>query len=274
VWQLVYRAAGGELMLIANIRTVLFYLTSIPFTLIWAAFFGIFAYIIPYPLRYHIVIGGWARVIHVFTVVLLGIRVRVHGRENIPDGPCVVVANHQSAWETYYLQHVFAPQSQVAKKSLLKIPFFGWTFALMKPIAIDRSNKRQAMTQILEQGSERVADGCSILIFPEGTRSEPGKPLPFRKGGAVLAKKAGCPIIPVTHNSGDFWLNKTFAKKAGVVDLFIHPAIETDELTVDELTLQTEQVVVQKLLELQPVVSSDESKAAAKQAFKTEKEVQ
>lgn len=243
-------------MLIAKIRTVLFYLASIPFTLIWAALFGILSFLIPYPLRYHIVIGGWAMVIHFLTVGILGIRVRVHGRENIPGRPCVIVSNHQSAWETYYLQHLFKPQSQVAKKSLLKIPFFGWTFALMKPIAIDRSNKRQAMTQILEQGIQRVADGCSILIFPEGTRSVPGQPLPFRKGAAVLAKRAGCPIVPVTHNSGDYWLNKSFAKKAGVVDIFIHPAIETDQDTADTLINEAEQIILNKLSELQPIDTS------------------
>jgi 1-acyl-sn-glycerol-3-phosphate acyltransferase len=239
-------------MLIANIRTVLFYLASVPFTLFWATFFGIFSFFIPYPLRYYIVVGGWARVIHFLTITVLGINVQVHGRENIPNRPCVIISNHQSAWETYYLQLLFKPQSQVAKDSLLKIPFFGWTFALMKPIAINRSNKRQAVTQVLEQGVERIADGCSVLIFPEGTRSTPGYPLPFRKGGAVLAKKAGCPIVPITHNSGDYWLNKAFGKRSGTVNIYIHPAIHTQNLSAEELITQAEQVIVKKLAEMQP----------------------
>ena len=239
-------------MLLASIRTAFFYSVSIPFTLVWATLFGVLCFLIPFPLRYHVVIGGWARIMHLLSIILLGIRVRVHGREHIPDGPCVIVSNHQSAWETYYLQLLFKPQSQVAKKSLLKIPFFGWTFALMKPIAIDRANRRQAMSQLLEQGCERIADGCSILIFPEGTRSKPGQPMSFRVGGAVLAKKAGCPIVPVTHNSGDFWVNKSFAKRAGVVDVYIHPAMTTDKEEADVLMAATEKVIVTKLAELQP----------------------
>ncbi len=239
-------------MLIANLRTIIFYLVSVPFTLLWATFSGILAFFMPYPMRYYLVIGGWARAIHVFTVYILGIEVRVHGRNNIPDQPCVIVANHQSAWETYYMQHLFAPQSQVAKQSLLRIPFFGWAYGLMKPIAIDRSNKRQAMSQVVEQGTERINEGSSVLIFPEGTRSQPGQPLPFRKGAAVLAKEAGCSIIPVTHNSGDFWLNKSFGKKSGVVDIFIHPAISTERGTPEELITEAERVIVRQLEQIQP----------------------
>ena len=246
-------------MFIAYLRTVLFYLASVPFTLIWAAFFGLFAYLIPYPARYHIVIGGWARGMHLCVVLLLGIRVRVHGRENIPNEACVIISNHQSAWETYYLQHLFTPQSQVAKSSLLKIPLFGWTFAMLKPIAIDRNNKRQAMSQVLEQGTARIAEGCSVLIFPEGTRSLPGQPLPFRKGGAVLAKSAGCKMVPVTHNSGSFWLNKEFYKKSGVIDLYIHPAIETHGRDAIDLITQAEKTILAQLANINCAVEANEA---------------
>ena len=238
-------------MLLAYLRTVLFYVASVPFTFLWAGVFGLFAYLIPYPARYHVVIGGWARCMHFFTVVLLGIRVRVHGRENIPSDACVIISNHQSAWETYYMQLLFKPQAQVAKASLLKIPFFGWTFAMMKPIAIDRNNKRQAMAQVVEQGSKRIAEGSSVLVFPEGTRSLPGLPLPFRKGGAVLAKTAGCKMVPVTHNSGRFWLNKEFVKKAGIIDIYIHPPIDTLDRDPVELIKEAEQVVLAQLFAIE-----------------------
>lgn len=237
-------------MAFATIRTIIFYLFSVPYTMIWAAVFGLIAYFIPYPLRYHIVIGIWAKVMHFFTVFILGIRVRVHGLDNIPKEACVIFANHQSAWETYYMQHLFKPQSQVAKASLLKIPLFGWTFALLKPIAIDRSNRRQAMMQVIEKGSERIAEGSSVLIFPEGTRTSPEKPLPFRKGGALLAKKANCKIVPVTHNSGQYWLNDRFAKRAGTIDVYIHPPMDTLNRTAEELTSAAESVVIGKLREI------------------------
>lgn len=239
-------------MFITYIRTLVFYLFSVPSTFLVAGVFGLFAFLVPYPTRYHVVIGSWARMMHFYTVVLLGIRVRVHGRENIPDKACVIIANHQSAWETYYLQLLFNPQSQVAKASLLKIPIFGWTFAMLKPIAIDRSNRRKAMSQVVEQGSQRIKDGSSVLIFPEGTRAKPGFPLPFRKGGAVLAKEAGCDMVPVTHNSGDFWWNDRFAKRAGVIDIYIHPPMTTNDKTPEELIAAAEKVIVSQLNELQP----------------------
>lgn len=250
-------------MWVATIRTVVFYLFSVPFTLSWAAFFGLFAYLIPYPTRYHIVIGGWAKVMHFFTVVLLGIRVRVHGRENIPQQACVIVSNHQSAWETYYMQHLFQPQSQVCKASLLKIPLFGWTFGMMKPIAIDRQNKRQAMEQVIELGSQRIQEGNSVLIFPEGTRTLPGKSLPFRRGGAVLAKQAGCVLVPVTHNSGSFWLNDRFAKRAGVIDIYIHAPIETTDREPLALMAEAETIIKTKLSQLEsPEISAEKAAVA------------
>lgn len=233
-------------MVLATIRTVVFYAMAVTFTMVWAVISGLLALITPYPARYYLAIGVWARVMHLLVVCVLGIRVRVHGRENIPNQACVILSNHQSAWETYFLQLLFAPQSQVAKASLLKIPFFGWTFALMKPIAIDRSNRRQAMNQVVEQGIERISEGCSVLIFPEGTRSEPGRPLPFRRGGAVLAKAAGCKIVPVTHNSGRYFLNKQFAKLPGVIDIYIHPPMSADGDTA-EVCRAVESVVVAQL---------------------------
>ncbi|TCS43966.1 lysophospholipid acyltransferase family protein [Reinekea marinisedimentorum] len=239
-------------MFLATIRTFVFYCLAVPFTLLWCVLFGLIAYLIPFPLRYHLVIGGWAKVVHFLSRTILGIQVKVYGRENIPEQACVIVANHQSAWETFYMQHLFRPQSQVAKSSLLKIPFFGWAYATCRPIAIDRSKRKQAMQQIIEKGSRRIAQGSSILIFPEGTRSVPGKPLPFRKGGAVLAKEADCVIVPVTHNSGLYWLNDRFTKRPGTVEVHIHPPIETSKLPAEELMAQAEKLVVGKLAQITP----------------------
>ncbi len=235
---------------VANIRTFLFYLVCIPFTVVWSGFFALIAYLIPYPARFHVIVGGWSSVVHFLVWLLLGIKVRIHGRENIPDKPAVVIANHQSAWETFFLQRVFTPQSPVAKASIMKIPFFGWVFSMLHPIAIDRSNVRKAMRQVIDKGSDRIAQGSFVLIFPEGTRTSPDKPLPFRKSGAMLAKKAGCDMIPVTHNAGEFWLNDRFAKLPGPIDLYIHSAINTSEDSASDLMKHAETVVLGKLAEI------------------------
>lgn len=237
-------------MLLATIRTFIFYLMVVPFTFAWAALFGLCAFLIPYPLRNKIVIGGWARVLNVLTVTILGIRCNVHGREHIPDHAGVIISNHQSAWETFYLQILFAPQSQVAKSSLLKIPIFGWTFSLMKPISINRAYRRKAMAQVIKQGSHRIAEGSFVLIFPEGTRSKPGAPLPFRKGGILLAKEAQCDVIPITHNGGEFWLNDRFAKLPGTIDLYIHPVVSSLDKSADALLAEVETTIISKLDEI------------------------
>lgn len=222
-------------MWLAYVRTFIFYVFYYgPFTIGWASFCSLFAYLLPYRFRYHFVIGTWAKATVFASRWILGIKYRITGLEHLDDKAAVVVSNHQSAWETFFLQRLFRPQTQVVKKSLLKIPFFGWAFALLRPIAIDRNNSKGSMTQILEQGIPRLHDGIYVLIFPEGTRAEPHQLRPFQRGGAMLAKAADVPIIPITHNSGDYWLNKRFVKLPGTIDVIIHPKIDLTDMTAKE----------------------------------------
>ena len=87
------------------------------------------------------VIGIWAR-FNIWTLrVFCGITCEVRGLENIPPRPAVLLANHQSAWETLYFQLVFPPQSYILKAQLLWIPFFGWGLAANRPVAINRAKK-------------------------------------------------------------------------------------------------------------------------------------
>jgi 1-acyl-sn-glycerol-3-phosphate acyltransferase len=237
-------------MFMAFFRTCVFYCLALLFSFVWCLLLGPVAYLMPFPLRYHMVIGVWSVVIHFLSGTVLGIKVKVHGRENIPQQACVIVANHQSAWETFYLQHLFSPQSQVAKASLLKIPVFGWVYATCRPIAIDRRKRRRAMQQIIEKGRKRILNGSSVLIFPEGTRSAPGNLLPFKKGAAALAKAANCKMVPVTHNSGLFWRNDRFVKKPGTVEVFIHPPIETANRSAEELMVEAENIILTQLAEI------------------------
>jgi len=100
---------------------------------------------------------------------------RVEGTENIPkDESCIIFSKHQSALETMMVQRIFPPLTFVVKKELLILPFFGWGLRSIDPIAIDRKAGRKAINQIVEQGIERLKKGIWIVIFPEGTRSQPG----------------------------------------------------------------------------------------------------
>lgn len=161
--------------------------------------------------------------------IICGVKVEIIGRENIPAQRAVVLAaNHQSEWETYLLQVMKTPISTVLKKELLSIPFFGWGLRMVQPIAIDRAKRAGALKQILKQGKDRLSDGRSVLIFPEGTRTIPGEDKAFNKGAAMLAASAQAPILPVVHNAGHVWPGRTWRRYSGTITVVIGELIEVE----------------------------------------------
>ena len=127
------------------------------------------------PIRRYRITSGWAHIMLFLLRLICGIRYRVIGIEHIPAAPSIILSKHQSAWETLAFQQIFPAQVWVLKKELLRVPFFGWGLALTSPIAIDRSSRKAALKQIVEQGKDRLKQGFWIVIFPEGTRIAPGK---------------------------------------------------------------------------------------------------
>ncbi len=192
------------------------------------------------PLARYRVISQWARLMMFLARRLCGIRYRVLGRENLPGCPSIVLSKHQSAWETMAFQQIFPPQVYLLKKELLKIPFFGWGLAMTSPIAIDRSAGMEALKQILAQGKDRLAKGFWIVIFPEGTRTPPGKKGKYQAGGAWLAAHTGVPVVPVAHNAGELWSRKAFLKYPGTVTISIGKPIDSKGLKAAELNARVE----------------------------------
>nr|VFJ44724.1 MAG: 1-acyl-sn-glycerol-3-phosphate acyltransferase [Candidatus Kentron sp. FW]VFJ50478.1 MAG: 1-acyl-sn-glycerol-3-phosphate acyltransferase [Candidatus Kentron sp. FW] len=160
---------------------------------------------------------------------------QVEGKENIPATVGVVLGKHESAWETLALQAIFQPQVWVLKRELLWVPFLGWGLAVLNPIAIDRRAARRALTQVVQQGRERLKAGIWVVIFPEGTRVVPGETKPYLAGGAMLAKQAGCYVLPVAHNAADFWKRRGFVKRPGKIRVVIGPAIESENRGTAEI---------------------------------------
>lgn len=189
--------------------------------------------------RYRI-ISSWSRVMVWLAEHLCGIRYSVLGAAHIPQEPCVILSKHESAWETLAFQVVFPPQVWVVKRELLWIPFFGWGLAMLSPIAIDRRDGRRALRQTVEQGRERLAEGFSIVVFPEGTRSAPGARGTYQAGGAWLAMQTRAPIVPVAHNAGDCWPRNSFLKYPGVVTISIGPAMRPQGEKAPALTRRVE----------------------------------
>lgn len=207
------------------LRSALFALALILLTPPYAVL-ALCAWVLPRLVRYRIV-SGWSRGVIWLARWICGIRWQVEGREHLPVRPAIILSKHQSAWETIAFQLIFPPQSYLLKRELLWIPFFGWGLALMSPIAIDRAKGRAALRQLAARGAERLAQGFWIVIFPEGTRTAPGRRRKYQLGGAWLAARTGAPVVPVAHNAGLVWPRNGFLKRSGLITVRIGPAIDS-----------------------------------------------
>ena len=206
----------------------------------------------PFPYRWrYAFISQWSHFQVWALKVICGIRYRIEGAENIPGGPAIVMAKHQSSWETFSLFQIFPRQAYVLKRELLRIPFFGWGLAMMAPIAIDRGSGRRAIEQLIEQGRQRLDDGTWVVVFPEGSRMPPGTRGRYKLGGAVLAAETGYPVVPVAHNAGSFWPRNTFIKRPGTIRVVVGPVIESAGRKSDDIIKQVEDWIETAMQELE-----------------------
>ena len=194
----------------------------------------------------------WVRLVMWLIRHLLGIRYRVEGAENIPAAPCVILCKHQSAWETFALQVIFPLTAFVYKRELHWLPFFGWGIKLMPFVAIDRAAGKAALKQVAERGKQRLDEGYSVVIFPEGTRLPPGAQREFKIGGAWLAASARVPVLPVALDSGECWPRQAFLKKPGTITVSIGPAIDPAGKKVGELNTLAEQWIATEMRRISP----------------------
>ena len=169
----------------------------------------------------------WVMFVLSMLKLICGISWKLNGEENIKNKPCILVSNHQGVWESFFLQTLVNPSYNILKKELLYIPVFGWALACLRPISIKRSNKITSLKKVIDEGSERLENGGSIIIFPEGTRARPEKGLKrFSNSCGLLSVKNDVPIIPICHNSGLFWKNRKFTKLKGLVEIRIGTPIK------------------------------------------------
>ncbi|MDW5376143.1 lysophospholipid acyltransferase family protein [Halomonas sp. HP20-15] len=182
-----------------------------------------------------------------------GVRYTVRGRDNVPAGPVVILANHQCEWETLFLQILKPPVCTVLKQELLNLPLFGWALRLLHPIALDRSRPARAMKQVLSQGPQRLREGLSVLIFPEGTRVEPGHRRRYNKSGAVIACRAGVPVLPVAHNAGERWPGRHWVKNPGPLNVVVGPPIATEGRTPEAVLVEVEAWIEEQLTSISEV---------------------
>jgi len=156
---------------------------------------------------------------------ICGITYELRGMENLPEGPVLVACKHQSAWDTMIFALIMRHPSFVMKRSLKRVPLFGWFLARSGMVAIDRDAGASALKDMLRESRKIVAAGRSIIIFPEGTRTRPGSSLPYHPGVYALYRDLALPTIPVALNSGLYWGRDAFVKKPGRIIFEVLPAL-------------------------------------------------
>jgi len=169
---------------------------------------------------------AWAWVMLSALKPLAGLTWDVKGLENIPDEPCIFACKHQSAWETAVFYLLVDDPAYILKQELLSIPLLGWSIARGGAIAIDRKAGASALKRMISGTKHRIGRGQNVVIFPEGTRSQPGKPGTYHPGIAALYKGTDAPVVPVALNSGLFWQRRSFLKRAGHITIEFLPPIE------------------------------------------------
>jgi 1-acyl-sn-glycerol-3-phosphate acyltransferase len=193
----------------------------------------------------------WARTNLWLQRLICGLGYSLEGRENLPDGGCIIMSKHQSAWETIALRGILRPdQSWVLKKELTQIPIFGWCLRLASSIPIDRSAGRRAVLKVVEDGIARLAEGRQVIIFPEGTRTAPGQRRKYGIGGGVLAERSGAPVVPIAHNAGVYWRRRGVKKYPGTIHVVIGPAVATQGKTAAQIMQEVEYWIEEKQKEL------------------------
>jgi len=169
---------------------------------------------------------NWSTLVAFLAEHICGLKYKTEGIDNFPDNSCVVFLKHSSAFETYMQLVLFPRSCWVLKRELLWVPFFGWTLIPLKAIAIDRSKGKTAVSQVIDQGKQRLTEGINVSIFPEGTRMPPGETKRYGKSGVLLAQEAHCLIVPIAHNAGYHWPRRGFSIKPGTVTFVVGKPID------------------------------------------------
>jgi 1-acyl-sn-glycerol-3-phosphate acyltransferase len=166
----------------------------------------------------------WARCALALLKATVGLDGEIRGREHLPAGPAIIAMKHQSAWDTLILPVVLGDPAVVLKRELLLLPFYGWYALRAGSIAIDRKGGAGALRHMVAAARRAAAAGRKVVIFPEGTRTAPGRRLPYQGGVAALYQALRLPVVPAAVNSGLYWGRRSFRKRRGrIVLAFLDP---------------------------------------------------
>ncbi|MDO5706961.1 MAG: lysophospholipid acyltransferase family protein [Paracoccus sp. (in: a-proteobacteria)] len=209
-----YSPTPGPLTFWQYLRNVAFYI-HIALATILIGLWGLFK----------VATGGREGAIRVSTVwighfvwsarVYLGLIAEVRGTP--PTHDCIVAAKHQSFWDIMVISHAVPRRAFIMKREVMRVPIMGWYAYKVGCIPIDRSRGKDAMTEISQRVSERIAENNlgQLIIYPEGTRTLPGQRKPYKQGVASIRAATGLDVVPVAVNTGLFWPRKGWGIRPG-----------------------------------------------------------
>jgi 1-acyl-sn-glycerol-3-phosphate acyltransferase len=193
----------------------------------------------------------WAKIF----LKVCGVKVEVKGAENVNrDLPCIYMSNHQSYFDIFtLLAGLPADFKFIMKKSLMRIPLLGTTMRRAGYLSVDRRDRKSAIIS-MDAAAEKIRNGASILVFPEGTRSKDGHLQGFKKGGFHTAFKAGCNIVPIAIlNSRDIVPKGSLRIKKGTIKMSIGRLIPVKDYSrenINDLITRTRETIISQMTEI------------------------
>ncbi len=210
---------------------------------------------LPQPRRYNL-ITLWTDMAIWGARHIVGIDYRVLGMEKIPDfrthGGVIFLSKHQSRYETLLFRSLFRRMCYVYKRELHWVPFFGWGIFLCDMIPINRAKGREAMDQVAAVGGKKLREGWNMIMFPEGTRVDPGARRRYKLGGTYLSVATGIAVVPIAHNAGDVWPRGKWLKKPGMVTVSIGAPIAPGDMTPEQQMVKVETWIENEMQRLFP----------------------
>lgn len=143
---------------------------------------------------------------------IVGLKLEMRGLDGLPGTPVLLAAKHQSTLETYALASMLPDACFVLKRELVAMPVVGWYIRSLNVVAVDRKGGATALKAMVRQAKEAVAAGRHVVIFPEGTRTAPGKSARYHPGVAALYDALNIPVVPVAVNTGLYWPRRKLTK--------------------------------------------------------------
>jgi len=170
----------------------------------------------------------WARTQINAARIICGIQVEVTGWDNLPPAPVLIASRHESTFDILVWIALLPAACFVVKRELTQIPLFGRLIIITRMISIDREAGGTAMRTLLRGGDRAKDERRHIIIFPEGTRVDPGRYPPLQPGVAALASRTGLLVVPVMTDSGNVWGRRSFHKRPGTIHISIQPPLTAE----------------------------------------------